>query len=49
MFVLLDLIGHRDVQFMNFFDQTTGKYYNRLRDIGLLFPQESDVINNSFI
>ncbi|CAF1131996.1 unnamed protein product [Adineta steineri] len=33
MFVLLDLIGHKDVQFTNFFDRTTGKYYNRLRNI----------------
>ncbi|CAF0806874.1 unnamed protein product [Adineta ricciae] len=33
MFVLLDLIGHRDVQFHNFFDRTTGKYYQRLRNI----------------
>jgi glutaminyl-peptide cyclotransferase len=38
MFVLLDLIGHKNVQFTNFYDQTTGRYYNRLRDIetGLL-------------
>ena len=35
MFVLLDLIGHKDIQFVNFFDQMTGKYFNRLRDIGL--------------
>ena len=48
MFVLLDLIGHKSVQFPNFFDQTTGKYYNRLRDIGLLFPQQFDLIDNSF-
>lgn len=34
MFVLLDLIGHKNVQFQNFFDRTTGRYYNRLRDIG---------------
>ncbi|CAF1029889.1 unnamed protein product [Adineta steineri] len=33
MFVLLDLIGHKNVQFTNFFDGTTGKYYNRLRNI----------------
>lgn len=33
LFVLLDLIGHKDVQFANFYDRTTGKYYNRLRNI----------------
>ncbi|CAF3519184.1 unnamed protein product [Adineta steineri] len=33
MFVLLDLIGHKEVQFANFYDRTTGKYYNRLRNI----------------
>jgi hypothetical protein len=37
MFVLLDLIGDKTVEFSNFFDLTTGKYYNRLRDIGKLF------------
>jgi hypothetical protein len=37
MFVLLDLIGHKDVQFSNGFDRTTGRYYNRLQDIGELF------------
>ena len=34
MFVLLDLIGHKDVRFNNFFDRTTGKYFNRLKTIG---------------
>jgi len=33
MFVLLDLIGHKNIQFSNFYDRTTGKYYNRLHDI----------------
>ncbi|CAF4281442.1 unnamed protein product, partial [Rotaria magnacalcarata] len=33
MLILLDLIGDKSVQFQNFFDRTTGKYYNRLRDI----------------
>lgn len=33
IFVLLDLIGHRDIKFSNFFDRTTGRTYNRLRDI----------------
>ncbi|CAF3765682.1 unnamed protein product [Rotaria sordida] len=33
MFVLLDLVGHQSVQFGNFYDRTTGKYYNRLRNI----------------
>ncbi|CAF4209730.1 unnamed protein product, partial [Adineta steineri] len=42
MFVLLDLIGHKDVQFTNFFNRTTGKYYNRLRNIGCI----SSVIQN---
>jgi hypothetical protein len=37
MFVLLDLIGHKDIQFANFFDRTTGKYYQRLRTIGKWF------------
>lgn len=34
MFVLLDLIGHKGIQLNNYFDRTTGKYFNRLRDIG---------------
>lgn len=34
MFVLLDLVGDKSVNFANFFDRTTGKYYNRLRQIG---------------
>jgi len=33
MFVLLDLIGHKQVQFHNFFDKATGTYYNRLKNI----------------
>jgi glutaminyl-peptide cyclotransferase len=47
MFVLLDLIGHKDIQFVNFFDRTTGKYYNRLRDIetGLLRSYATNNMN----
>jgi len=33
LFILLDLIGHKDVRFNNFFDRTTGKYFNRLKTI----------------
>ncbi|CAF2548711.1 unnamed protein product [Rotaria sp. Silwood2] len=33
MFVLLDLIGDKSTLFANFFDRTTGKYYNRLQNI----------------
>lgn len=44
MFVLLDLIGHKEVQFLNFFDQMTGKYFNRLRDIGLFFFENDRLI-----
>ncbi|CAF3374299.1 unnamed protein product [Rotaria sp. Silwood1] len=33
MFVLLDLVGHQSMRFVNFFDRTTGKYFNRLRNI----------------
>ncbi|CAF0855255.1 unnamed protein product [Didymodactylos carnosus] len=33
MMVLLDLIGAETLQFQNYFQQTTGSYYNRLRTI----------------
>jgi hypothetical protein len=48
IFVLLDLIGHKDVQFGNSFDRTTGKYYNRLRDIGLLF-RKNCILNTYYL
>jgi len=36
MFILLDLIGDKDTQFVNLFHVATGKYYNRLQEIGKL-------------
>ncbi|CAF1005844.1 unnamed protein product [Adineta steineri] len=33
IFILLDLIGNKNLQFVNLFNRTTGKYYKKLQEI----------------